>query len=136
MENGKIPASGITASSYYDSGLSPNFARLNSPSAWASGQHASPPHWLQDLGGIMAVKMLATQGRRLSNQWVTSYSISSSVDEIEWVEFMENSVVKVSQEYPDNEPCEYWIFFNSIRNNIQTAVTNMTIKRSLENKIH
>jgi len=46
MENSKIPASAITASSYYDSGLGPNFARLNSPSAWVSGQHASPPHWL------------------------------------------------------------------------------------------
>ena len=97
MENGKIPDSAITASSFYDSGLRPIFARLNSASAWARAYHASPPHWLQvNLGGIMAVKMVATQGRRLSKQRVTSYSISSSVDEIEWVKYMENNAVKVS----------------------------------------
>ena len=86
MGNEKIPASAITASSSYDSGLVPTFARLNSPSAWAIGFSATPPHWLQvDLGGIVAVKMVATQGRRLVNQWATSYFISSSVDDIEWV---------------------------------------------------
>ena len=98
MENGKIPSSAITASSSYDAGLGPNSARLNSPSAWAIGNQATPPHWLQvDLGGIMAVKGVATQGRRLVNQWVTSYFVSYSVDGIEWVKYMENNIVKVSQ---------------------------------------
>ena len=98
MENGKIPASAITASSSYNSEVGPNFARLNSPSAWAIGHTASRPHWLQvDLGGNVAVKMVATQGRWLVNQWVTSYFISSSVDGIEWVKYMENNAVKVSQ---------------------------------------
>ena len=98
MENGKIPSSAITASTYYSASYSPNLGRLNSPSAWAIANPASPPHWLQvDLGGIMAVKMVATQGCRLVQAWVASYFISSSVDGIEWVNYMENNTVKVSQ---------------------------------------
>ena len=98
MENGKIPASAITASSSFNSRFGPNFARLNSPSAWAIRHLAFLPHWLQvDFGGIVAVKMVATQGRRLANQWVTSYCISSSVHGTEWVKYMESNAVKVSQ---------------------------------------
>ena len=97
MENGKIPSSAVTASSFYNDGLGPNFARLNSPSAWTMGYHPGP-HWLQvDLGRIMAVKMVATQGRPVAShrQWVTSYEISSSLDRIDWVKYMENNGVKV-----------------------------------------
>ena len=98
MENGKIPSSAITASTYYSASFSPNLGRLNSPSAWAIGSQAPPPHWLQvDLGGIVAVKMVATQGSRFARQWVTFYLISSSVDGIEWVNYMENNTVKVIQ---------------------------------------
>ena len=99
MENGEIPAGAITASSYYNSGLAPNLARLNSPSAWSVASKPGP-HWLQvDLGRIMAVKKLATQGRRIDshNQWVKSYKISFSADGIGWVMYKENSAVKVSQ---------------------------------------
>ena len=98
MENGKIPSDAIIASSSYNSNLSPNFARLNSPSSWSKGSHAQRPHWLQvKLGRIMAVKMVATQGRRLSNQWVTSYEISSCIDDSKWVKYVENNAVKVSR---------------------------------------
>ena len=98
MENGKIPASAITASSNYSARFSPNFGRLNSLFAWAIANPPIPPHWLQvDLGGIVAVKMVATQGNRFTHQWVTSYLISSGVDGIEWVNYMENNTVKVSQ---------------------------------------
>ena len=98
MENGKIPASAITASSSYDSGLVLTFARLNAPSVWAVRHTATRPHWLQvDFGGIVAVKIVATQGRRLVDQWVTSYCISSSVHGTEWVKYMESNAVKVSQ---------------------------------------
>lgn len=97
MENGKIPPSAITASSYIAK-LYPNLARLNLHSAWAVGGHRSP-QWLQiDLGRIMAVKMIASQGRPLlsHNQWVKSYEISSRVDGFDWVTYMENNAVKVS----------------------------------------
>ena len=98
MENGKIPASAITASSSYNSNLGPNLARLNSPSAWAVGYQPSP-HWLQvDLGRVMAVKKIATQGRPVAShrQWVTTYKISSSVDGTDWVKYTEDNAVKVS----------------------------------------
>ena len=103
MENGKIPASAITASSSYIYGLVPNFARLNSHSAWTMGYHPGP-HLLQvDLGRIMALKMVATQGRPIAShrQWVRSYEILSSLDgnaglNQELVKYMENNAVKVS----------------------------------------
>lgn len=97
MENGKIPASAITASSS-TLNLEPNLARLNSPSAWAVLPREGE-HWLQvDLGRIMAVKMIASQGRPIASysQWVTSYEISSRVDGFDWVTYMENNAVKVS----------------------------------------
>lgn len=97
MENGKIPASAITASSSALN-LKPNLARLNSPSAWAVLPRESD-NWLQvDLGRIMAVKMIASQGRPIASysQWVTSYEISSRVDGFDWVTYMENNAVKVS----------------------------------------
>lgn len=109
MENGKIASGAITASSYHDSGLTPNLARLNSASAWSVANQPRP-HWLQvDLGRVMAVKKVATQGRRLDShsQWVTSYKISSSVDGIDWVVYAENSVVKVSQLYSELFICSY-----------------------------
>ena len=99
MESGKIPPSAITASSFHNSQLSPNFARLKSSSAWSVRSRQGQHHWLQiNLGRIMAVKMVATQGRPIAShsQWVKSYEISSSVDRIDWVEYMENNAVKVS----------------------------------------
>ena len=73
--------------------------RLNSPSAWSVAD-VPGPHWLQvDLGQTMAVKKVATQGRRIDShfQWVTSYAVSSRVDASDWVVYTENSSVKVSQ---------------------------------------
>jgi len=59
MENGKIPARAITASTYY----SPSY---NSPTAWSVADQPGPHSWLQvDLGEIMAVKKVTTKGRSM-----------------------------------------------------------------------
>ena len=97
MENGKIPASALTASTYHSPSYSPNRGRLNSQTSWSVSDQPGPQSWLQvDLGRIMAVKKVATQGRRDYPNWVTSYKISFTVDGIDWVLYAENGIVKVS----------------------------------------
>ena len=97
MENEKIPASAITASTHYSHRYSPNRSRLNSQTSWCVSDQPGPQSWLQaDLGRIMAIKKVATQGRRDVPHWVTSYKISSRVDGIDWVLYAENGIVKVS----------------------------------------
>ncbi|KAJ7370566.1 hypothetical protein OS493_031301 [Desmophyllum pertusum] len=99
LENGKIPDAAITASSSFNFALAPNRVRLNSPSAWSIANSPRGPHWLQvDLGRIMAIKKVATQGRRIDShrQWVKSYKVSSREDGGNWAVYMENNAVKVS----------------------------------------
>ena len=97
MENERIPASALTASTYHSPSYSPNRGRLNSQTSWSVSDQPGPHSWLQiDLGRIMAIKKVATQGRRDFRDWVTSYEISSSVDGIDWVLYAENGIVKVS----------------------------------------
>ena len=97
MENGKIPASALTASTYYSPSFAPSRGRLNSQTSWSVSDQPGPQSWLQvDLGRIMAVKKVATQGRRHVNNWVKSYEISSSVGRTDWVLYAENGIVKVS----------------------------------------
>ncbi len=57
----------------------------------------------------MAIKEVATQGRHDHQQWVISYSISSSVDGTDWVMYMEGSAEKASQLFLcvfNNQSCE------------------------------
>ena len=97
MENGKIPDSAITASTHYSPSYAPSRGRLNSPTSWSVSDQPGPQSWLQvDLGRIMAVKKIATQGRRHVTNWVISYEISSSADRFDWVLYEENGIVKVS----------------------------------------
>jgi len=100
MQNGKIPDSAITGSSYHNQDMLPRRARLNAFSSWVAG-YRNEYQWLQiDLGRTLAVKKIATQGRNLTSehyQWVTSYKISSSDDKIDWVMYQENNADKVFQ---------------------------------------
>ncbi|KAL9978372.1 hypothetical protein ACROYT_G015875 [Oculina patagonica] len=120
LENGKIPDAAITASSYFthNSQLSPKFVRLNSPSAWSIADDHPGPHWLQvDLGRAVAIKGVATQGRRIDNhaQWVTSYTVSSSLNGSDWVMYTEDNVEKVFQGNTDKDTVVAHVFPQHIR---------------------
>ena len=104
MENNLLPNSAITASSVWpDPGHGPWLARLNNVPVgifWGSWSAASNEagQWLQiDLGEERLVTKLATQGRPSphSAQWVTSYTILFSSDNVKWEEYKENDFVKV-----------------------------------------
>ncbi|XP_071485803.1 EGF-like repeat and discoidin I-like domain-containing protein 3 [Diadema antillarum] len=89
LESGAIPDSSITASSCYDGGLCTQHARLNGPTSW-SVSVLNTNQWLQvQLDSNYLVSGIITQGRATANQYVTSYKVSSSVDNVDWTEYMD-----------------------------------------------
>ena len=91
MESGHLPDSAISASTSHDANHIPQFGRLNKiPASGKAGAWCAKSNdgnqWLQvSFGRQTTVTKVATQGRYDSNQWVTSYSLSYSVDGTHWV---------------------------------------------------
>lgn len=90
MEKGDILDGHIKASSYYSKETGPQNSRLYLHSsagkigAWRPKTN-DLNQWLQvDLGPITKVNIIATQGRQGADQWVESYSVSSSYDAVFW----------------------------------------------------
>ena len=86
MESQTISDAQITSSSEYHPSHAAKNARLNFQAgsgragAWSALLPDSSP-WLQvDFTRIVALAKIATQGRSDYDQWVTSYSLSHSVD--------------------------------------------------------
>ncbi|XP_048577077.1 lactadherin [Nematostella vectensis] len=100
MESLAISDSAITASSFLEPSYEPYYARLNSPRG-AVGRGWVPSHntaggFLQiDLGRLVVVTRVATQGRRDYPQWVKTYKIKYSIDFTTWQAFQENGGEKV-----------------------------------------
>ncbi|XP_078657439.1 uncharacterized protein LOC144903312 [Branchiostoma floridae x Branchiostoma belcheri] len=87
MEDGTIPHSAITASSYHSTNYEPYRGRLNGVSggsSWAA-RNNSPGQYLQvDLGAEKQVTGTIIQGRYSNYQWVTSYKLQYSTDGNVW----------------------------------------------------
>ena len=92
MQNLQIPDSAITASSSYNAvSFAPNIGRLHFLSAgsgkygsWAAGAN-NEFQWIQvDFGSWTKVSAVATQGRQDADQWVKTYRLSFSYDEVFW----------------------------------------------------
>ena len=82
----KLPNSAMTSSSQYNQYWGPERGRIRNKnegsygSCWLS-QYNDEDQWIQvNLGKIVKITRLATQGRYDSNQWVKSYTLSYSVD--------------------------------------------------------
>jgi len=121
MENYKITAAQISASSQYNSYHSPNQGRLhfklngNYKGAWSS-KAKNLNQWFQiDLGIETDVTCVATQGRNQVNQWVTKYKLLYGNDgnsfqvfrqqgEIVDKEFVGNSDSETVVKHPLNPP--------------------------------
>jgi hypothetical protein len=84
LEDGRITEGQFSASSYYTSYLSPRYGRINFDYGWRPRQR-NRHQWLQvDLGDIITIKGIATQGSRRYNYWAKSYRVSYSNDGIGW----------------------------------------------------
>ncbi|XP_022807914.1 lactadherin-like [Stylophora pistillata] len=106
LENGHVPDAAFSASSSAHKKRGPARSRLNIQSnskgygSWSAGANDGK-QWLQiDFGELVRVTKVASQGRQDSNQWVTKYTLSYSVDGMHWAEYKENSVTWV---FPGNK---------------------------------
>ncbi|CAB4020032.1 Hypothetical predicted protein [Paramuricea clavata] len=99
MESGKILDGAITASTSYNSELGPANARLNVHRgwcAWTTNNAGKQSGWIQvDLGDIIWVTGVATQGRCVHPQWVKSYKVSYSTDGQNWEFYDESGSTKI-----------------------------------------
>ena len=98
LESGKVPNSAITFSSNYSHAFGKPEARLNSPSAWIANDDDEDP-WLQiKFDSAFIITAIMTQGRKTGElQWVTSYTVSSSMNGASWTHYQDinTNTVKV-----------------------------------------
>ena len=101
VEDKRIPDAAFTASGSYDERHRPSLARLNILSdgkyvgAWCP-KLKSTNQWLQiDLVEITAVTKVATQGRYSSEDRMTTYTISYSVDGMHWIGYKQRAAEKI-----------------------------------------
>ena len=92
LQNHQIPDSAITASSSYNAiSFAPDIGRLHFLSAgsgkygsWAAGTN-NEFQWLKiDCGSWTKISAVATQGRQDADQYVKTYTLSFSYDEVFW----------------------------------------------------
>ena len=93
MESGHLLDGSISASTYYGGNHIPQFSRLNKiPASGKAGAWCTRTNngneWLQVyFGRETTVTKVATQGRYDTDQRVTSYSLSYSVDGSHWARY-------------------------------------------------
>ena len=98
----RVLDSQITASSQWDPNHGPSNARLNfkagggKTGAW-SARYNDMNQWLKvDFGQLVTVTGIKTQGRQdCCNQWVTSYTVSYSQDNNNFLPYQHNGQDKV-----------------------------------------
>ena len=101
MTNGKIPDFALTASSMWDPQHGPRYGRLYTlhrdghVGSWSS-ERSVIGEWLQvDLGTVVMVTKIATQGRNSNNlvsQWVKQYTIEFSENGTKFQQYGNNKV--------------------------------------------
>ena len=101
VEDKRIPDAAFTASGSYDNSHRPSLARLNILSdgkrvgAWCP-KLKNTNQWLQiDLGEITAVTKVETQGRYSSEDRMTTYTLSYSVDGMHWTGYKQRAAEEV-----------------------------------------
>ncbi|XP_048577863.1 uncharacterized protein LOC5514077 isoform X2 [Nematostella vectensis] len=85
MEDGRIPDRAMTSSSAYSSIHSAPQSRLHGPWSWTAAT-SSEDQWLQiDLQEMATLTGVATQGQHTYDNWVESYTLSTSDSSTDWV---------------------------------------------------
>ena len=88
LESGVIADSQLSASSSLNSSFPAHNARLNrTGNNWSYDPSDSNPHFQVDLGQIEMVSAVASQGRENWPQWVSSYSIQYSNDNVNFTDY-------------------------------------------------
>lgn len=101
LQNHRLPNSRITASSEWNQFHAARLGRLGQVKrgkyvgAWCTRYNNHLQWFKVDFGRPMKITKVATQGRQDTNQWVTSFYLSSSQDNVHWEAFKFRSVFKV-----------------------------------------
>ena len=80
VETGKISNAQMTSSSSWNAALATGKGRLYGVGSWSARINDENQWIVVDLGRDEVVTAIATQGRSNYNQWVKTYSVSSSLD--------------------------------------------------------
>ena len=101
-DRNRIPDARVTASSFHSTGYDPYYGRLQGNrgrGAWCAKTSSAGTEYLQvDLGTVLDVCALATQGNQKEGQRTTTYKVHMSTDGINWNTYKEQSIEKVWKE--------------------------------------
>ena len=102
-DRNRIPDARMTASSFYSSDYYPYYGRLHEnrrSGAWCAKTSSVGTEYLQvDLGTVLDVCALATQGNQKEGQRTTTYKVHMSTDGINWNTYKEKkNIEKVRKE--------------------------------------
>ena len=99
MKDGNIRDDQITSSSEHDANHGASNARLDRDAgggrtgSW-SARNNDLNQWIQvDFGTLTSVSGVTIQGRQESDQWVTSYKVMYSYDNIQWKYITDDNIV-------------------------------------------
>ena len=105
LQNGRLKNHMMTSSSYWDINHAAHLARLHSRrrgrymGAWAA-KYNNRYQWLRvDFGGAAKIIRISTQGRQDTNQWVTQYYVTHSLDRVHFSEYKERNNRKVIHDH-------------------------------------
>ena len=103
LQNNRLKNHLMTSSSRWDNFHGPYRARLNILrhgrwiGAW-SAQYNNRYQWIQcDFTGPAKIIRISTQGRQDTNQWVTQYYVTRSLDAVNFRPYQERNSIKVSK---------------------------------------
>ena len=98
-DRNRIPDARMTASTFYDTYYYPSYGRLHEnrrKGAWCAKTPSDRTDYLQgDLGTVLYVCAVATQGNKKQNQRTTTYKVHLSTDGTNWNIYKEKSIEKV-----------------------------------------
>ena len=101
VQSGWLPDTSFSASSQLGDRFAPFLGRLHNVMkganwmAWSAGRRDKHQWWQVDLGKMINITMVATQGGWRFREWVTSYFVAYSQDGLEFHHVTENNQTKV-----------------------------------------
>ena len=98
-DNNIISDARMTASTVHSTIVSPYYGRLHENrgyGGWCPRNRSDRTDYLQvDMGAMLSVCAVATQGQKMFDFWTTSYKLQLSTDGVTWNAYKETSTAKV-----------------------------------------
>ena len=97
IQDGRIPSSNISASSYLDRNFLPSYAKLfnKDRGGWCALKQDKNQFIQVDLGSVFTISGISTQGYQSYRDWVTSYKIVYKDENDVWKDYTIFGTAKV-----------------------------------------